>query len=157
MSTAVIIPFAPKETETDTTAAMGRYKHAYAVSKMTFGLGETVSLGGIFLAGMLWVCALVAYQAIPSERSVFPVVSVSLVAAAAWIVLVSRVVSRGFCVLAQLLETVVDSVVTSSPFLSNPRRVKVMSLRKPPAAPEWECAGVRSYALREQYRRLAHR
>ncbi|MBZ5646611.1 MAG: hypothetical protein LAN37_05235 [Acidobacteriia bacterium] len=149
MSTAVIIPFAPQTTET--TAAMERYEHGYSVSRMTSGFGETIRLVGISLAGALWLCALVAYQAIPAERSGFPVVSVSLIAAALWIVLVSRVVGAGFRVQAQLLEAAVDSAVTASPFLSNPQRLEVMSLRKPPEAVGWQCSRVRDLAVLGQH------
>ena len=152
MSSAVILPFAPKRSET--TAIMERYHRAYGVSHATSAFSEAVSLGGIALAGLFWMCGLIAYQAIPRERSGFPLVTVCFVAAAAWVVLVTRVVSRAFRVQAQLLETAVDSAVTASPFLSNPQRMEVMALLRPPAASGWDCARVRGFALLEQHRRL---
>lgn len=149
MSTAVIIPFARKTT--GSTATMERYEHAYAVSRKTSAFAETVRLGGIAVAGVLWVCATIAYQAIPRERSGFPVVTVVFVGVALWILLVSQVVRRGFLVQGQLLESVVDSAVTHSPFLSDPQRIEVMALRRPPAPVGWECSRVRDRALAERH------
>jgi hypothetical protein len=149
MSTAVIIPFAPKTTAT--TAAIERYGHAYDVSEKTSAFAETVRLGGIAVAGVLWVCALIAYQAIPRERSGFPVATAVFIGVALWILLVSQVVRRGFLAQGQLLESVIDSAVTASPFLSNPQRVEVMALRRPRALVGWECLRVRDRALGERH------
>lgn len=150
MSTAVIIPFAPKTSET--TATLERYEHAYTVSRKTAAFAETVTLGGIAVAGVLWVCALIAYQAIPRERSGFPVVTAVLIGGALWVLLVSQVVRRGFLVQGQLLESVIDSAVTSSPFLSRPQRIEVMALRRPPPLVGWQCSRVRDRALVAQHR-----
>ncbi len=150
MSAAVIIPFAPKTVEAK--AAVARYQHAYDVSQKTSAFAETVTQGGIAVAGVLWVCALIAYQAIPRERSGFPVVTSILVGVALWILLVSQVVRRGFLVQGQLLESVTDSAVAVSPLLSHPQRIEAMALLRPPALVGWQCSRVRDRALSAQHR-----
>ena len=149
MSSAVVIPFAPRTTET--TLVMDRFERAYGASHKTSDFAQTVSLGGIAVAGVLWLCAVVAYQAIPRERAGFPVVTAIFIGVALWILLVSQVVRRGFLLQGQLLESVIDSAVAVSPFLTNPRRGKVMSLRRPPALVGWECSRVRDRALADQH------
>ncbi len=151
MSTAVVVPFAPKTPET--TATVERYGHAYGVAHQTSDFAETVTLGGIAVAGLLWLCALLAYQAIPRERSGFPVVTAIVIGISLWVLLVSRVVGRGFLAQGQLLESVIDSAVTASPFLSNPQRIEVMALRRPPALVGWQCSRVRDRALAAQHQR----
>ena len=154
MNTAVVIPFVSKPTES--TLVMDRYERAYAESRKTAGFAETVEQGGIAVAGVFWVCALIAYQALPRERSGFPLVTAVFIGLALWILLVSQVVRRGFLVQGQMLESVIDSAVAVSPFLSNPRRVKVMALRRPPALVGWESERVRDRALAEQHQTAPH-
>lgn len=149
MSTAVVIPFTPKVSET--TAIVERTQRAYRASRHTFDFAERVGLGGIASAGVLWLCAVIAYQAIPGERTGFPTVSAIFLVVAAWILLVSRVVRRGFLLQGQLLETLTDSAVAASPFLSNPQRIEAMGLRQPPPLAGWQCARVRDQALARQH------
>lgn len=149
MSTAVVIPFAPRTSEASVTFA--RYRNAYAASQQTSQFAETVALGGMTVAGVLWLGAVIAYQAIPKERSGFPTVTFIFIAVALWILLVSRVVRRGFLVQAHLLQAVTDSAVVASPFLSNRQRIEVMGLRRAPMLQGWECARVRDRALAVQH------
>ncbi len=153
MSTAVaVVPFAPKTQET--TAVMERFDRGYDTARATAALSETVRLGGMFLAGVLWVCAVIAYQAIANERTGFPVVAACFVAAAIWVVLVTQAISRIFRVQSQRLETEIDSAVAGSPFLTNPQRIEVMILRHPRRPIGWQCASVRDDALAAEHRRL---
>ena len=148
MSPAVVIPFAPKTT--DATLVLDRYERSYATSRKTSDFAETVGLAGIAVAGVLWLIALIVYQAFPRERAGFPVATLVLVGIALWILLASRVIRRGFLAHGQLLQSVIDSAVAGSPFLTNPQRVQVMGLRRLPALEGWECARVRDRALAEQ-------
>ncbi len=151
MSTAVVIPFTPKTT--DTTLIVDRYQHAYAVSHKAVEFAETASLAGIAAAGVLWLCAVIVYQAFPREHTGFPVATLILIGIALWILLASRVVRRGFLLQGQLLESVIDSAVAASPFLSNGQRLEVMALRRAPPLVGWECARVRDRALAGQHQR----
>lgn len=128
MSTAVVIPFAPQSTES--TIAMERYQDAYRTAENTIDYGETVRLGGIFLAGVIFLGSLVAFQVSPAERSGFPMVTVSLIGCAVLVVLIAHVWSQVFRVQGQLLKAAADSAVNSSPFLSNAQRIEVMALRR---------------------------
>ncbi len=153
MSTAAaVVPFAPKTQET--RAIMERFDRGYNTSRAIAAFSETVKLGGMFLAGVLWVCAVVAYQAIADERTGFPVVSACFVAAATWIVLASRAISCILLAQSQRLEVEIDSAVAVSPFLSNPQRVELMILRHPCGPVGWQCEAVREQALAEEYHRL---
>lgn len=126
MSTAVVIPFAPQSNEN--TAVMERYQDAYRMAETAIDFGETVRLGGIFLAGVIFLGSLVAFQLNPAERSGFPVVTVSLMACAVLVVLMAHVWSLVFRVQGHLLKAAADSAVHSSPFLSNAHRIEAMSL-----------------------------
>ncbi len=155
MGTAVVLPFPPEISESG--AAVERYQDAYDVAEATTGLVETVKNGGIFLAGMVWIGALIVFQARPAERSGFPIVSALLVAGAVLLILISQILSIGLRVMAQLLAASIDSAVASSPFLSKAQRVEVMALLKPKAAVGWECARVRDLALLRHYAQSAPR
>lgn len=126
MSTAVVIPFAPQSA--DGTAVVERYQDAYRMAETATDFGETVRLGGIFLAGVIFIGSLAAFQVSPAERSGFPVVTVSLIACAVLVVLISHVWSMIFRVQGQLLKAAADAAVNSSPFLSNAQRTEAMSL-----------------------------
>ncbi len=153
MSTAVVIPFTPKTP--NSALIVDRYQRAYAVSQKTAEFAENVSLAGIAVAGVLWLCAVIVYQALPWERTGFPVATLILIGISLWIVLASRVVRRGFLVQGQLLESVIDSAVAASPFLSSGQRIEVMGLRRELPLVGWECARVRDRALAEQHQRAA--
>ncbi|MBZ5722363.1 MAG: hypothetical protein LAO03_18485 [Acidobacteriia bacterium] len=128
MSTAVVIPFAPQPTEN--RAAMERYRDAYRMAGTAADFGETVRLGGIFLAGVTLVGSLVAFQVSKAEHSAFPVVTVTLLACAVLLVLIAHVWSIVFRALGELLKVATDSAVNSSPLLSNAQRAEAMSLAR---------------------------
>jgi hypothetical protein len=125
MSTATVIPFAQKSRES--TTAMERYQDAYQVARTTVGLAETIKLGGTFLAGVIFICALVAFLLNPAGRFAFPVVSAWLIAGAVLVVLVSHLWSMVFRVQGWMLEIAIDSAVNSSPLLSSTQRARVIS------------------------------
>ena len=132
MSTAAVTTLVPESNES--TAAIERYRAAYGEADAAVAFAETVKLGGIFVAGVVFVGALLVFQAIPSERSGFPTVSVLLIVFAALLILISQVVGSGFHLQSELLKAAVDADVNSSPFLSNGQRARVMGLRKQPTA-----------------------
>lgn len=134
MNAAVVTTLVPGSSES--TAAIERYEDAYRAAEKAVAFGETVRLGGIFLGGVVFVGAAVAYQFDPAERSGFPVVSALLIAGAVLVVLISQILSMGFHVQGELLKATLDSDVNSSPFLSNAQRAKVMSLREQPSVPD---------------------
>lgn len=134
MNAAVVTTLVPESSES--TAAIERYEGAYRAAERAVAFGEGVRLGGIFLGGVVFVGAAVAYQFSPAERSGFPVVSALLIVGAVLAVLISQILSMGFHIQGQLLKATLDSDVNSSPFLSNAQRARVMSLRKQPPAPE---------------------
>ncbi len=132
MSTAKVIPFAEESPES--TTAMERYRDAYDVADTTIDFAETIKLGGIFFAGIILVCALVAFLLNPAGRFAFPVVSAWLVAGAVLVVLASHLWSMVFRVQAWLLQIAIDSAVNSSPLLSNGQRALVISWSNETAA-----------------------
>jgi hypothetical protein len=128
MSAAVVTTLVPESSEATTT--IERYQAAYRAADRTIAFAETVRVAGIFLAGVLFVSAVVTFQMSPAERSGFPVVCASLIACAVLMILISHALSMGFQTQGQLLETALDSAVNSSPFLSNAQRARIMSLRE---------------------------
>ena len=125
---AAVIPIRAREFS-ESMAAIERYQDAYREAERAVAFGETVRLGGIFLGGVVFVVALVAFQLSPAARSGFPMVSILLLACTVLLVLTSHVLGMGFHVQGKLLKAVLDSDVNSSPFLSNAQRAKAMSLR----------------------------
>jgi hypothetical protein len=134
MSVAVIPTRVPEFSES--TAAIERYQAAYRAAETAVAFGETVRLGGIFLGGVVFVVALIAFQLSPAAHSGIPVVAVLLVACTVLVVLTSQILAMGFHVQGQLLKAALDSDVNSSPFLSNAQRAKAMSLRTQRSVPE---------------------
>jgi len=128
MNAAVITIPTPQSTA---PAAVERYQDAYCTAERAVASADIVRRGGIFVGGVVFVAALVAFQLSPAERSGFPVLSVCLIAFAVWVVLVSQVVGLGIHILGNVLKAAVDSNVNSSPFLSNAERAKAMSLGNP--------------------------
>lgn len=126
MSTATVLSFPPESLES--TATMEKYRVAYQVAETAMSFAETVKLVGIFVAGVIFVSALMVFQSSPAERSGFPVVAASLAAGAILVVLAAQVWSMVFRVLGRVLEIAVDRAVHSSPWLSNVQRATVMSL-----------------------------
>ncbi|HXZ78401.1 MAG TPA: hypothetical protein VEG30_00620 [Terriglobales bacterium] len=147
MGSTVVVPFAPETKQNE--AVRERYRNAYQVAETTTGFSETIRNGGLFLAGVIWFAALIVYQARSAERSGFPVVCASLAGCAIFAILISRIISRGFRVWAQLLATTIDSAVTSSPYLSKAQK-NVMFSRSQSVSVMWECARVRDLALLRQ-------
>jgi len=111
---------------------MDRYENAYHVSKTATNFAETVLNVGIFLAGLIFVVALVVFESIPDERSGFPVISVSLMAGAGLVILASRLWAMIFRVQGRMLQIATDSAVHSSPWLSHTQRARIMALPNEP-------------------------
>lgn len=133
MSVAVITTFAPESS--DATAAIKRYQHEYQAAETVVTFSRTVRLGGIFLAGVVFMAGLVEFILNSREHVGFPLIFVLLVACAVWLALVSQIVGMGLRGEGQLLRAALDSDVNSSPFLSNTQRALAMSLRKRPPTP----------------------
>lgn len=125
MSTARVIPFTNDSVES--TSVMERYREAYQTAERATDFAETVKLVGIFLAGLVFIAAVVVFQSSPAERSGFPVVSAWLIAAAVLVVLASHLLSMVFRIQGWMLEAAIDSAVNSSPLLSNAHRTRVIS------------------------------
>jgi uncharacterized membrane protein len=106
---------------------MERYREAYQTAERATDFAESVKLWGIFLAGLIFVAAVVVFQSSPAERSGFPVVSAWLIAGAVLVVLASHLWSMVFRIQAWMLEAAIDSAVNSSPLLSNVQRTRVKS------------------------------
>ena len=133
MSAAVISTFVPESS--DSTATILRYQDGYRTAEVTVTFGRTVTLAGIFLAGLVFMGGLVEFILNPSEHDAFPVVFASLIGCAVLFVLVSQILGMGLRSQGQLMRATLDSDVNSSPFLSNAQRALAMSLRKRPPAP----------------------
>ena len=125
MSTAKVIPFTSDFVES--TPVMERYREAYQTAERATDFAETVKLWGIFLAGLIFVAAVVVFQSSPAERSGFPVVSAWLIAGAVLVVLASHLWSMVFRVQAWMLEAAIDSAINSSPLLSDAQRTRLKS------------------------------
>jgi hypothetical protein len=133
MSVAVITALTPQSS--DATAAITRYQDAYQSAETVVRFSRTVKLGGIFLAGVVYMVGLVEFILNPREHVGFPVIFALLVACAVWLALLSQAVAMGLRGEGQLLKAALDSDVNSSPFLSNSQRALAMSLRKRPPTP----------------------
>lgn len=133
MSAAVITAFTPESS--DATAAIARYQDAYQEAEALIAFGRTVKLGGIFLAGGLFMMGLVAFIVDPTEHHGFPLIFAFLSACALLLILVSESLAMGLRGEGQLLKAALDSNVNSSPFLSNAQRALAMSLRRRPPVP----------------------
>jgi len=126
MSAAVIPIRVPESRESK--AAVERYQDAYRAAEKAIAFGENVRLGGMFLGGVVFIVAVVAFVLSPTAHSGIPGVSFLLFAGTVLLVSISHVLGRGFCVQGQLLKAALDADVNSSPFLSNAQRAKAMSL-----------------------------
>jgi multisubunit Na+/H+ antiporter MnhG subunit len=139
MSAAVITALTPQSN--DATAAVARYQDAYQAAEAVVTFSRTVKLGGIFLAGVIYMVGVVEFILDPREHVGFPLMFALLVACAVLSALASQVVSMGLRGEGQLLKAALDSDVNSSPFLSNTQRALAMSLRKrlpvPTCLPIW--------------------
>lgn len=133
MSAAVSTMLIPESS--DATAAIKRYQDGYEAAEAIVTFSRTVKLGGIFLAGVVFMVGLVEFILNPAEHHGFPLIFALLVAGAVWLTLVSQIVAAGLRGGGQLLKAAVDSDVNSSPFLSNAQRALAMSLRKRPPVP----------------------
>lgn len=131
MSTSSPIPFI--QSSNGSTAAMDRYENAYHTAKTASNFAETVLNVGILVAGLIFVGALVAFQTVPTERSGFPVISVSLIAGSIAVILASRLWAMVFRVQGRMLQIATDSAVHSSPWLSHAQRARIMALPNAPA------------------------
>jgi len=125
MASAKVIPFTPESREG--TSAMERYQDAYEIAKSTIEFAENVKLVGIFVAGVIFVCALVAFLFNPAGRSAFPVLSAWLVAGSIVVLLASHVWRMIFRVQGRMLEVAIDAAVNSSPLLSNGQRTRLIA------------------------------
>lgn len=134
MSAAVMTTFAPQFN--DSTATVERYQDGYVAAEAVVSFAQTVKLGGIFAAGVVFVAGLVEFILNPAEHHGFAVVFASAIACAVLLVLISQIVAMGLRGEGQLLKATLDSDVNSSPFLSNAQRVQAMSLRKRPPVPK---------------------
>ena len=133
MSAAFITTFTPESS--DATATIARYQDAYQEAETLIAFGRTVKLGGIFLAGGLFMMGLVAFIVDPTEHHGFPLIFAFLSACALLLILVSESLAMGLRGEGQLLKAALDSNVNSSPFLSNAQRALAMSLRRRPPVP----------------------
>lgn len=123
MSTAKVIAFAPKSEHK--SAAAEHYEELYTVSRETVHFAESISIGGIVTAGLLVIAAMLAYQMAHQAGTGFPVLACGLVVAAIIAVVISRVWETLLSVQGRLLETMVDTAVNTSPFLSSEERLTV--------------------------------
>ena len=134
MSAAAITTF---DTQfSDSTAAIKRYQDGYRVADAVITFGQTVKLGGILVAGVIFVAGLVEFILNPREHTGFAVIFASLIACAVLLILISHIFAMGLRGEGQLLKAAIDSDVNSSPFLSNKQKARAMSLRERPPVPK---------------------
>ena len=125
MSSTRVIPFAPEAG--DNAAAVQRHRVAWRQAARRAKVSDSVKYGSIFIAGVIFVVALLINQASRSERFGFPVISASLVAGAAVVVFATHLWSMILHVRARRLKIAMDAAVNSSPSLSTPQRAELMS------------------------------
>lgn len=133
MSLALITTLTPESS--DATAAITRYQDGYEGAEAVLTSSRTVKLGGIFLAGVVFMVGLVEFILNSTEHHGFPLIFGLLAACAVCLALVSQIIATGLRGEGKLLKAALDSDVNSSPFLSNAQRALAMSLRKRPPAP----------------------
>ena len=126
MSAAVIPIRVPELNQSG--AAIERYHDAYREAEKAIAFGESVKLGGIFLGGVVFVVALVAFILSPAAHSGFPVVAILLFACTVLLLLAAHVLGMNLYLRGQILKAAIDADVNSSPFLSNAQRAKAMLL-----------------------------
>jgi len=126
MSTAKVVLLKPDPAEN--TAVVTRYLRAYRTAESIAKFAERVRFGGIFLAGVVFISALVMFQSSPEERLGFPTVFAQLLCGALLLLLASELWGMVFRALARSLEMAIDTAVNCSPLLSNAQRVEIMTV-----------------------------
>lgn len=126
MSTAKVVLLKPDPAEN--TAVMTRYLRACRTAESIAKFAERVRFGGIFLAGVVFISALIMFQSSPEERLGFPTVFAQLLCGALLLLLASELWGMVFRALARSLEMAIDTAVNCSPLLSNAQRVEIMTV-----------------------------
>ena len=123
MRNPTLISAAPGSAEKRET--MEQSRTAYQSAKESTDRAQSVKYGSIYVAGIVFIGALLVYRASPSERYVFPVISLSMVAAAVLLLSVTHLWSMICNLRARALEIRKGSTVNSSPVLSDAARAQV--------------------------------
>jgi len=133
MSTANVVPIAPESPESATL--MERHRSAYQAAKRAASLADSVKYGSIFVAGLVFIVAILIYQAVWSERFGFPVISISLVVGASLLVFITYLWSIVLRHRARVLEIAIDAAVNSS-LQPNARRATIIGPAGEASTPE---------------------
>lgn len=128
MSSTEIINFIGGSDES--RGALKRYQGRYRLARSIVWFGDAMKYLGYFVAAAIYTSGLVAYQLNPTERTGFPVLTVSLFICAGLVGLTFYAMGVRICAQGQVLEALLDSAVYACPFLSDVQRAKAVSLKK---------------------------
>ncbi len=124
MSAATSVVRSPDAAQTN--PAMERYRGDYKATDAILAWAENIRYGSISGAGLLVIATLLVYQSIRTERSGFPIVSVSLVAGNVALVFGAYLCSAILRRLAKQRRAALDLDVISSPLLSEGERTQIL-------------------------------
>jgi hypothetical protein len=103
---------------------MDRYSDAYRVSATVVGLGNTVKIGGLVIAGLIFLMGV--------RHGGF-----GTIAALPFALVIGTggfVAGTMLAAVGQIHKAVLDGAVNTSPFLDNAQRAQIMSISRVPSA-----------------------
>ncbi len=128
MSSSEIVNFIRESDES--RGALKHYQRRYRRARRIMWFGDAMKYVGYFLAAAIYTGGLVAYQLNASERTGFPVLTVSLFICAGLVGLTFYAMGVRICAQCQVLDALLDSAVYACPFLSDRQRARAVSLKK---------------------------
>jgi len=106
-----VVPFIPDSTES--RSAMGHYQTAYFKAKAASDLANSIKYTCLMGAGFVFMASILIRQSVRSERSGFPVLSLSMVIGALLVVVIADLWSRLLERRARSLRRLMESAVTA--------------------------------------------
>jgi hypothetical protein len=126
MSAARTISFPPDSIESQAT--MQRFRAEYKAAERTAALAENLKYASWAAACVVFIFTLLIHQSLRSERFGFPVISVSLLGASAFMVLAAELWDRLARMRVRRRRAAIDAAVHASPLLSNLQRAELTGL-----------------------------
>jgi len=131
MNNSNVTPLPVKPTKNEGTTEpvpvnFDHYKVAYDAAQKGIAAAENIKSASVFLAGIILVAALLVHGAIKTEKSGFPLITVSLVVFGVIVVLAAQFWSLVFRTQNRLLQIAIEIAVNTSPLLTNIERVEIL-------------------------------
>ena len=129
MNNASVIPLIAelRESKPISEERLENYRAAYSAAEKGISLAENVKYGSVYVAGVLVIATLLMHGSLRSERYGFPIVSVSIIAGGVFLLLAAQFWSMMFRTQNRLLQMAIEVATNTSPFLTNPQRLQIIS------------------------------